>query len=257
MRSSELLPWEHEQVLKLFGQGYPAPAIEAELRHARSAHSLGVPTPRAERIIEIDHQGRRRRGIVFQRVEGPTLLQLIVSRDAPVARLAQVFFELQRAIHGCPGAALPDVKQALAGKIRRARRVSEEKKKQALEELERLPGGLALCHGDYHPANVIMSAKGPIVVDWLDAGRGDATLDAARTLLLLRHAVPGQVSREIREAFIASYAGCLGQAWAGRMELIERWRLPLAVARLAEPVDESECDSLLDHISTTPAASRS
>lgn len=257
MRSSALLPWENEQVLKLFRQGYPGPAIEAELQHARSAHALGIPTPRAERIIEIEHGGERRRGIVFQRFDGPTLLETIVARGAPVARLAQVFFELQRAIHGSPGAALPDLKLALAAKIRRARRVSDQKKRQALDELERLPGGLALCHGDFHPANVIMSAKGPMVVDWLDAGRGDATLDAARTLLLLQHAVPGQVAREIREAFIAAYTECIGQAWGGRMELIERWRLPLAVARLAEPVDESECESLLNHISTTPAASRS
>jgi len=257
MRASELLPWKHDQVVKLFRQGYAGPAIETELQRARSAHALGIPTPRAEGIIEIDHQGGRRRGIVFQRLDGPTLLELVIARGAPVARLAQVFFELQRAIHGCPGAALPDMKQALAAKIRGARRVGEAKRQQALDDLERLPGGLAVCHGDYHPANVIMSAKGPMVVDWLDAGRGDATLDAARSLLLLQHGVPGQVGRGVREAFVAAYTECLQQAWPGRMALIERWRLPVCVARLAEPVDESECDSLLELISTTPAASRS
>lgn len=252
----ELLPWERGQVLKLFRPGYPGPALEAELRQARTAHALGIPTPRAEGIIEIERDGLRR-GIVFERCEGPTLLESALAAGAPVARLAQVLFDLQRSIHRCGGGALPELKLRLADKIRAARRASEAMRRRALEELARLPSGFAVCHGDLHPGNVIMSAKGPMVVDWVDAGRGDATLDLARTLLLLEHGAPARAAPQARKVFAAAYAQCLEQAWPAGPEPIARWRLPVAVARLAEPVDESECNSLLDHISTTLNASRS
>lgn len=252
----ELLPWEHEQVLKLFRPGYPGPAIEAELRQARAAHALGIPTPRAAGIIEIERGGLRR-GIVFERCDGPTLLESALAAGAPLARLAQVFFDLQRSMHRCAGGALPEAKLRLADKIRAARRASEAMRQQALEALARLPEGFAVCHGDFHPGNVIMSERGPRVVDWVDAGRGDATLDVARTLLLLEHGVPARAAPQARKAFAAAYAECLEQAWPAGLEPIARWRLPVAVARLAEPVDESECKSLLDHISTTLGASRS
>jgi Ser/Thr protein kinase RdoA (MazF antagonist) len=249
---SELYALDPGRVLKLFRAGYAAAAIAAELRLARSAHDAGIPTPRAERIIET----RGRRGIVFERCEGPTLLQHIVARAAPPERLAEVFFGLQRAVHAS-APQFPDMKQRLAAKIARAHRAPPALRKLALERLASLPAGAAACHGDFHPANVIMSAKGPMIVDWQDAGHADAALDAARSLLLLRYARPGQIDDTLRAAFVAAYAACLREAWSGSLESIERCQLPLAVARLAEPAEEAECEKLLQLASTTLSASPS
>lgn len=252
-RHAELYALEPGRVLKLFRPGYPRGAVEAELKRARSAHEAGIPTPRAEQIIE----SKGRSGIVFERCEGPTLFRVIAEGAAPPQRLAQVFFDLQRAIHGSAPSGFPDLKDQLARKIAHAHRASEALRQRALEALARLPAGTAACHGDFHPANVIMAARGPVVVDWVDAGRADATLDAARSLMLLRYARPGQVAGEKRAAFVAAYAACVREAWAGRMDQIERWQLPVAVARLAEAAEEAECENLLKLASTTPRASPS
>jgi aminoglycoside phosphotransferase (APT) family kinase protein len=252
-RHAEFYAIEPDRVLKLFRPGFSRPAIEAELRHAVAAHAAGIPTPRPERIIE----SNGRSGIVFERCAGPTLLQLIAERTAPPPRLAQMFFGVQRAIHAAAPAGFPDIKQLLAGKIARAVRVSAALRQRALEVLARLPAGSAACHGDFHPANVIMAERGPVVVDWVDAGIADPAFDAARSLLLLRYARPGAISNELRAAFVASYEACLREAWSGRMQAIERWHLPLAVARLAEPVEEIECQNLLKLVSTILSASPS
>jgi len=249
---SELYALDGGRVLKLFRSGYAARAIEAELRLARSAHDAGIPTPRAERIIET----RGRRGIVFEHCEGPTLLQHILARGAPPERLAEVFFGLQRAVHAS-AAPFPDMKERVAAKIARAQRAPAALRKLALERLARLPAGAAACHGDFHPANVIMSPKGPMIVDWQDAGRGDAAADAMRSLLLLRYARPGQIDEALRAAFVAAYTACLREAWGGSMQALERWQLPLAVARLAEGAEEAECEKLLQLASTTLSASPS
>lgn len=251
-RHAELYALDAGRVVKLFRPGYAAAAIEAELLQARAAHELGVPTPRPEGIIETGG----RRGIVFERIDGPTLFDLVARGAAPPERLAQLFFGLQRAIHALPGAALPDLRERVALKIRHAK-VDAALKREALEELASLPAGGAACHGDFHPANVIMAARGPVVVDWLDAGRGDAALDAARSLLLLRYARPGGIDATARAAFVAAYVECLREAWRGRTGPIERWQRPLAVARLAEADDEKECKNLLQLLSTTRGASPS
>ena len=251
-RHSELYALDAARVVKLFRAGYASQAIEAELQQALKAHELGVPTPRPEGIIGM--QGRR--GIVFEHIEGPTLFEMVAAGAAPAERLAQVFFGLQRAIHALPGAGLPDLRERVALKIRHAS-ADESLRQQALAELARLPAGHCACHGDFHPANVIMAARGPMVVDWLDAGRGDAALDAARSLLLLRYARPGGMTAAARAAFVAAYVDCLREAWRGRTEPIERWQRPLAVARLAEAVEEHECNNLLKLLSTTRSDSPS
>jgi Ser/Thr protein kinase RdoA (MazF antagonist) len=252
-RHAELYALEPGRVLKLFHAAYPRGAIEAELRRAAAAHAAGIPTPRPEGIIE----SRGRRGIVFERCEGPTLLQMLAARSAPPQRLAQIFFGLQRAIHAANAPQLPDLKEQIAAKIARAARASAALRARALEVLAALPAGGAACHGDFHPANVIMTAGGPLAVDWQDAGRADAALDAARSLLLLRFAHPAVLDGGQREAFVGAYAGCLREAWPGGLQAIERWQAPLAVARLAEPAEEAECETLLQFASTMLRASPS
>jgi hypothetical protein len=102
-----------------------------------------------------------------------------------------------------------------------------------------------------------MTAKGPLVIDWVDAGRADATLDTARSLLLLRYAWPGKIDEGVRAQFVEAYTQCAREAWSGNMAPIERWMLPLAVARLAEAAEETECDNLLKLVSTILSASPS
>ncbi|MEP6852309.1 MAG: ester cyclase [bacterium] len=45
--------------------------------------------------------------------------------------------------------------------------------------------GGALVHGDPHPGNVVMSEKGPVLIDWTNHRTGPRALDVALTWLLL------------------------------------------------------------------------
>jgi aminoglycoside phosphotransferase (APT) family kinase protein len=51
-----------------------------------------------------------------------------------------------------------------------------------------LPEGDALCHGDFHPENVIFTARGPVIIDWSTATRGHPLGDLACTSRLFRTA---------------------------------------------------------------------
>lgn len=51
------------------------------------------------------------------------------------------------------------------------------------------PGGQSLLHLDLHPFNVLMSPRGPVVIDWANARPGEAGLDVAMTALIIAQVI--------------------------------------------------------------------
>ena len=50
--------------------------------------------------------------------------------------------------------------------------------------------GDALLHLDLHPDNVILTRRGPVVIDWPNAARGPAAADVAHTWIVLACSLP-------------------------------------------------------------------
>src|SRR5262245_55079407 len=85
--------------------------------------------------------------------------------------------------------------------------------------------GDRLCHGDFHPINVLGDLAQPLVIDWPDAARGAPAADACRSYLLLRlHAA------DLAEPYLDAY----GRAGDVPRAPILAWLPYLAAARLAE-----------------------
>lgn len=113
-----------------------------------------------------------------------------------------------------------------------------------MASLARLPDGEALCHGDCHPGNIIISAGGPVAIDWNDAATGHPLADVARTHLLLQIAnTPSQAQPPLErlrlqlcDTYLNHYLISTGR---DRREL-EDWQIPVAAARLAERVPGEE-----------------
>ena len=77
-------------------------------------------------------------------------------------------------------------------------------------------GGERLLHLDFHPDNVLLSRRGPVVIDWSNARAGEPALDVAMTWvicatsggvlgrvftrLFLRHVDRSAARRELPEA---------------------------------------------------------
>jgi len=54
----------------------------------------------------------------------------------------------------------------------------------------KLGGGDALVHLDLHPDNVMLTSRGPVVIDWSNAGRGDPYAEIADLWVLFKSAQP-------------------------------------------------------------------
>ncbi len=184
-RTSDVYEYGRGSVVKVPRPGVPAAwaAIEAEITTA--VHSNGLPTP-AVLGLEIV-EGRE--SVVFERIDGQSMWQQVRDGGRSVTSVAVELAEIQLALHGAdPPASLIDFADRVGKKIDAACVLSVGERNEARRILASLPRGSSLCHGDLHPGNVLMSDRGPIVIDWYDAGVGNPIADFVRSSLLIRPA---------------------------------------------------------------------
>jgi aminoglycoside phosphotransferase (APT) family kinase protein len=86
-------------------------------------------------------------------------------------------------------------------------------------------GEAVVCHGDFHPLNVVVDGTDAAVIDWTDAGLGPREADVARTLLLFRVAAlaaDGRVARIVLGRVGPVLSRRYARAYAGSAVLDER-----------------------------------
>lgn len=69
--------------------------------------------------------------------------------------------------------------------------------------------GAVVIHLDLHPANIILSPRGPRVIDWESAARGTAGHDLAQTWLLLATSDVEPELGDVRRRFVARFESVL------------------------------------------------
>lgn len=333
-RTAELFPWGEGHVLKLFHPWVPLSDIALERNNSVAARALGVAAPAVLDIV----QHANRYGLVFERVEGPTLLERLLAEPQALEQWAHQFAELHLALHrihhavfstpnspedtledpledpledslehprndshghdrvdcresldespdgslddslgasrgtslddsidksvvtslrgssGAPRAApptrdlanqpLPDQHRKLAHKIRHARQLTPQERAAVLDLLLGLPKGNVLCHGDFHPGNIIMTANQPVIIDWVDGTIGNPIADVARSsIVLLGHIESGGVDEDLKamvKSFHQLYLQHYMAAVSNRRHEYEQWLVVCAAARLSEGVEGQE-----------------
>jgi hypothetical protein len=174
---SDVHAWAPGQVLKLFKAGFPRRHSWWEARMIRAVFAAGAPAP--EVLDEVTLEGRF--GIVLQRLDGPTLMQLSRGGAMTPGQVGSVLAALCMAVHRtAPPSEIPLLRDRMDGSLRLSSgMLPEHIGTGILTLIERFAPGEGLCHGDVHPGNVIMTAEGPRFVDWLSATRAPAALDLA------------------------------------------------------------------------------
>ena len=127
-------------------------SIEHEARIIQYVAEHGYPVPK---IHDVRANGSE---IVMDRAEGPLMMDAMLKPPWKLPSMLQVLADLHDQLHEI---AAPDFLPHVGD------------------------GGDRVLHLDLHPLNVIMTAHGPVVIDWANAARGDALSDAALTYALL------------------------------------------------------------------------
>jgi uncharacterized protein (TIGR02172 family) len=236
--TAEIYAWREGWVLKLFKPGRSSNAVEYEARLTRMVHATGLPVPAAGNIVDVDG----RFGLELERVDGPSMLEVLTQKPWRVALYARKLAELQADIHTRSVPELPSQREQLMRKITGAEKLPEDVRQAALKEAERMPGEDRLCHGDFHPGNILLTKRGPVIIDWIDATRGSPMMDVARSSLLfgggkLPASFPGaRLLNLLQLPLYRIYLSRYFQLNPGEKEEMKRWVPVAAAARMDEGI---------------------
>ncbi len=250
-RTADIYLWDNHQILKLFHTGWSLSAVQHEAHISRIVHATGLPVPASGGMIEI----HGRYGILFERIDGPSMLHQLGAKPWAAISMLHAFADLHLSMHAHAMRELPSQRQHLTHQIRQASSLPAEWTAAALDALDHLPDGTCLCHGDYHPDNVLMSTHGPIIIDWSEATSGNPIADVARTALIFRLGAPppGGMSPLLigpaRAVAQLTYLRRYMKRDAALRAECAAWRLPIAAARLGAGIPEEQ-QQLLARIET-------
>jgi aminoglycoside phosphotransferase (APT) family kinase protein len=134
--------------------------MDAEAQIMRHLHEQGFPVPA---VKDLSDDGL---DLVMERIEGLTMVDALGKHPWRMRSISLALADLHHRLH-------------------------------ALEAPDFLPDapvgdGDRIIHLDLHPLNVIMSPKGPVVIDWARACRGDPAVDVgAAWMLMSAGEIPG------------------------------------------------------------------
>jgi aminoglycoside phosphotransferase (APT) family kinase protein len=216
---------------KLYREGVDESVVRREEHNLTLAAGQGLPVPRLHGVKLFGG----RWGIVMDLAPGGAFGPPMLSDPALTATYLNDMLRLHLSIHARQGAGLPDLKSRLRNRLERAEAIGPAKRARVVEVLDALPVGDRICHGDFHPYNIIGEPGAATVIDWLDATCGAPSADVCRTYVVIFPYKP-----EIADRYVEQYADASGIERAD----ILRWLPVVAAARIVEKIPE-EMDYLM------------
>ena len=143
---------------------------------------------------------------------------------------------------------IPPQRQKLESKIRQAAPLSDSLKTALINRLYEMPEGRSVCHGDFHPGNIIVARQedaSEVIVDWNDCSFGNPLADVARSTILFLGGITGneapnlefeQLVRNCHQQYLARYF----ELSLHQKDEYEQWLPIVAGARLDENITALE-----------------
>lgn len=240
-RTAEVHSWKENRILKLFHEPFAEGHVQYEARVARAVQATGLPVPAVGEIVEVNG----RMGIEYELVAGRTLMAEMAARPWRIATLSRLLAALHARLHEVGGIeGIPLQRERLERKIEEASGLSRGLRRRALQHLQRMPQCDRLCHGDFHPGNVILSDKGPVIIDWIDVTLGNPLADVARTSVLAEGELASgpSLSWLVRVGLRLAHREYVRHYFQERpgKEAYRRWRPIVSAARMNEGIEELE-----------------
>ena len=237
-KEAEILEYGPAAVVKLYKTGRPKRAAFREAGILALLESFGLPVPQVQGVLQIDG----RWGVIMSRADepsfaadGPSFASAARLRPDLLTEYLNAMALLHGSVHAHPGTQFAGGKARLAADIANAGLLGAVQREALLERLAAMPDGDRLCHGDFHPLNILGPPGRAIIIDWPNVSCGDPAADVCRSFVLIRSVAP-----EIASAYVDAYAANSGM----NRERILAWLPFIAAARLTERVPDEEDDLL-------------
>ncbi len=176
--------------------------MEREALAMRHLRERGAPVPEVFSADGLD--------MVMQRLDGATMLDMLKAKPWRAAALGRELAAVHSRIHDIP-----------AGEL----------------SLPRFSDGDAVLHFDLHPDNVMLTDRGPVVIDWSNVMVGDPRADVVNTWMLMATSSPDDVPLLLRP-MVRRIRGALVRGFIEHLTVdgdTGRWVALVCARRLQDP----------------------
>lgn len=198
---------DEQTVLKLSKPGWDREMLYQEYVNGKAIANCGILAPQVYDFVEVD----QRYGYTMEKLNDVTLLDLIWKHPLKVISYAKKMAEIHVKIHqAIPPNELPSLADKYKKFIGEKSSIDDKVKSQILQEIDTLCCGTnCICHGDFHPINVLVDANRYFVIDWVLATKGQPEADVAGTYLITKVYSSNKKEKNIFKRWINSIGGKL------------------------------------------------
>jgi tRNA A-37 threonylcarbamoyl transferase component Bud32 len=228
---------EGDLCYKVFNATYSKADILNEALNQARVEETGLNIPKIREITMIDGKWT----IITDYIEGKTLAEIMIEDPENFDKHLERFVDIQLEIQSKSCPMLRMLKDKMNKKICETD-FDATTRYDLHMRLEAMPKHVKLCHGDFNPSNVIITADGtPYILDWSHATQGNASADIARTYLLF--SLAGE--REIADKYLSLFCSKTGTAET----YVRKW-LPIVAASQSVKGIEREKEFLRGWVNT-------
>ncbi len=171
-----------EKLVKSFDTSYSKSDILNEALNQARVEETSLNIPKILAVTVVDG----RWAIVRELIEGETLESLMKKHPEKEDEYLNFFVDLQIRMSKERVPLLGHLRDKMHMKISSSAYPATVRYDLHMR-LDGLPRHNKLCHGDFQPSNIIITADGtPYIVDWSHATQGNGSADAARTYLIFK-----------------------------------------------------------------------
>lgn len=182
-RSNKNVYRDGDLCYKVFAADYKKSDIFNEALNQARVEETGLFVPKIHEVKKLD-DGRL--AIVMDYIEGKSLAALMAENPAKRDKYLQRFIDIQLSMHALTAPELNKQRDKFTRKIDLSG-LEATTRYELHMRLDGMPKHKKLCHGDFNPSNVIITADDrACVIDWSHATIGNASADTARTYLLFK-----------------------------------------------------------------------
>ncbi|PGD07868.1 aminoglycoside phosphotransferase [Bacillus wiedmannii] len=221
------------KVVKLFKEYLPDTESINEAKKQKYAYSCGLPVPNVFEVTKIQN----RQAIIMEYIKGNSIGDLLLNNLNEAEHYINICVNEQKKVHSIRMNTdeIESMRERLERQIKSVYKLDEKQKGNILNKLHSIKFEPRLCHGDFHPFNLILSNKSVNIIDWVDASSGDIRADVFRTYLLY-----SQSSVELADMYLHIYCRNNGLS---RDEIFQ-WAPIIIAARISENVTATNIEYL-------------